>query len=251
MQSVNKDHSHKDFSIIVPAYNEETCLPETLEHLNLIVKKVPQNGEIIVTDNNSTDNTGKIAKEYGAAVVFEGHRQIARSRNAGANISRAKYLFFVDADTMISEKLLATSLNLLEEGAVCGGGALARFTPGSSNHRLMDSVVTLWDTFSKAFKWACGAYIFCRRDAFNDIGGFDERFYASEEIHFSRSLNKWAKKRNKQFVILDQYIETSARKLQWFGIWELLKMNLPVMLFPFLLRSRRFCRMWYTRPPSK
>jgi glycosyltransferase involved in cell wall biosynthesis len=245
---VNKDHSHKDFSIIVPAYNEAMCLPDTLKRLNQIVQEIPQNGEIIVADNNSSDRTAEIAKENGAVVVFEGHRQISCSRNAGAKISRAKYLFFVDADTFINKKLFKASLNLLEKGSVCGGGALARFAPGSSNDRLMERLVRLWDFLSRTFGWACGAYVFCRRDAFNDIGGFDERFYASEEIHFSRSLNKWGKKHKMEFVILDQYIETSPRKLQWFGIWSLLKMNLPVMLCPYLLRSRKFCRMWYTRP---
>lgn len=248
---MNKDHYHKDFSIVIPAYNEEMCLPDTLKHLNRIVEEIPQNGEVIVANNNSTDRTGEIAKEFGAVVVFEGHRQIACSRNAGAKISRADYLFFVDADTSINKNILKASLNLLEKGSVCGGGALARFAPGSSNDRLMELLVTLWDFLSRTFKWACGAYIFCRRDAFNDIGGFDQRFYASEEIHFSRSLKKWGKKHKKQFVILDQYIETSPRKLQWFGIWRLLQMNLPVMLFPYLLRSRRFCRMWYARPQSK
>ncbi|MEJ2157024.1 MAG: glycosyltransferase [Desulfobacteraceae bacterium] len=248
---MGKNHYHKDYSIIVPAYNEEVCLPETLKILNRIVKAVPQKGEIIVANNNSTDRTEEIAREYGAEVVFEGHRQIACSRNAGAKISRANYLFFVDADTFINKKLFLACLHLLGSGDVCGGGALARFSPGSSNDRLMRSLVTMWDFLSRRFKWACGAYVFCRRDAFVDIGGFDERFYASEEIHFSRSLKKWGKKNKMQFVILDQYIETSPRKLQWFGVWRMLKMNLPVMLCPYLLRSRRFCRMWYTRPQGK
>jgi glycosyltransferase involved in cell wall biosynthesis len=248
---MTKDRSHMDFSIVVPAYNEEISLPDTLKHLNRIVHQIPRNGEVIVTNNNSTDRTEEIAKENGAVVVFEGHRQIARSRNAGASISRAKYLFFVDADTVISKKLFKTSLNLLETGSVCGGGALARFAPGTSRDRLLELLVGFWDFLSRTFKWSCGAYVFCRRDAFDEIGGFDERFYASEEIHFSRSLKIWGKKHKKQFVILDQYIETSPRKLQWFGIWRLLKMNLPVMLFPYLLRSRRFCSMWYTRPKSE
>lgn len=248
---MKKDHGHKDFSIIVPAYNEEMWLPATLKQLKQIVREVPQNGEIIVTDNNSTDRTREIAQEYGTVVVFEGHRQIARSRNAGAKISRAKYLFFVDADTSINSDLFKTSLNLLEKSTVCGGGAQVRFAPGSSNDRLVEILVASWDFLSRRFKWACGAYIFCRRDAFNAIGGFDERFYASEEIHFSRSLKKWGKRHKQQFVILDRYIETSARKLQWFGIWNMLKMNLPLMLCPYLLRSRKFCRLWYTRPQGQ
>jgi glycosyltransferase involved in cell wall biosynthesis len=85
-----------DYSIIIPAYNEEDYLPHTLEHLIRAMKAfIRYKGEIIVTDNNSTDSTASIAKKYGARVVFEGHRQISRSRNTGAKAAHGKYLIFV------------------------------------------------------------------------------------------------------------------------------------------------------------
>ena len=49
-----------DYSIVVPAYNEESYLGEVLDILHLGMSKLPNlKGEIIVVDNNSTDQTGK------------------------------------------------------------------------------------------------------------------------------------------------------------------------------------------------
>ena len=236
------------FSIIVPAFNEEELLGATLDRLNQILALIPDKGEIIVSDNNSTDNTAEIAEQYGARVVFEPHQQIARARNTGGKVSNAPYLFFVDADTLVTDNLICTSLDALKSGSISGGGALPTFPPGSSNDKAVQWATAFWTWLSRQFKWACGAYVFCRKDAFDAVSGFDEAFYASEEIHFSRAVNTWGKKQNKKFIILESTIETSARKIEWFGIWGLFIMTLPILLCPFLMRSRKFCQMWYVRP---
>lgn len=101
-----------DYSIIIPAYNEEEYLPYTLKSIIKSMKAISRlTGEIIVTDNNSTDSTAAIAKEYGARVVFEEHQQISRARNTGAKAALGKYLIFVDSDTLISPLLLEKTLN--------------------------------------------------------------------------------------------------------------------------------------------
>ncbi len=51
-----------DYSIIIPAYNEEALLANTLAVLQKSMAKIPLSGEIIVTDNNSTDRTPEIAR---------------------------------------------------------------------------------------------------------------------------------------------------------------------------------------------
>ena len=51
-----------DYSIIVPAYNEEAMLENTINHLKLAMQTIDLNGEIVVADNNSTDRTAEIAK---------------------------------------------------------------------------------------------------------------------------------------------------------------------------------------------
>ncbi|MFC1736829.1 glycosyltransferase [Candidatus Hydrogenedentota bacterium] len=236
-----------DYSIIVPAYNEEDYLPETLGNIRESMSVLPEyRGEIVVTDNNSTDRTAEIAEKFGARVVFEEHQQIARARNAGGREAQGKYFIFVDADTQISPALLRKTLATLDSGEYCGGGTTVKFDQDLPSWA--ERSVKLWIFLSKTFKWACGAYVFCTRRAFLETGGFDERYYASEEVHFSRAVRRWGRKRGQMFVILDEPISTSVRKLEWYGPWEMLYMTLR-MLFGFRrLRSREACYMWYKRP---
>lgn len=236
-----------DYSIIVPAYNEEDYLPDTLASLKESMAALPEfHGEIIVTDNNSSDRTAEIAEAAGARVVFEAHRQIARARNVGGREALGRYFIFVDSDTRISPALLRKTLTTLESGKHCGGGTIPEFDghlkPWGKRF------LKLWIFLSKTFKWACGAYVFCTREAFLETGGFDERYYASEEIHFSRALRRWGRKRGQRFVILDEPILTSARKQEWYSTRELLLMTLGILFHSRRLQNRDACHMWYRRP---
>ena len=151
---------------------------------------------------------------------------------------------FVDADTTITPDLLRASIDALQRGAV-GGGAL----PVLDKDVKGAAAVTVrgWHWLSLKFNWACGAYLFCRRDAFMDVGGFDERYYCSEEIHLSGALKRWGRKRNAPMVILPQTLTTSARKMDWYGPWFILGQFLR-LLVPGAMRQRRNCELWYERP---
>jgi glycosyltransferase involved in cell wall biosynthesis len=237
-----------DYSFIIPAFNEEAYLPKTLLRLKHAMKAMGAlNGEIVVADNNSTDRTAAIAKEFGARVVFEEHRQIARARNAGAKKALGRYLIFIDSDTIISPVLLKETLTTLESGKYCGGGTIPEFDedpPFPAN-----IAIRFWAFLSRTFKWACGAYVFCTHEAFAETGGFDERYYASEEIHFSRAMRRWGRKRGKKIIILEEPIITSSRKLVWYNTWEILMMSFGLMLHSSPLRNRKACyKMWYHRP---
>ncbi len=236
-----------DYSIIVPAFNEEALLPATLARLREAMERVSGfSGELIVTDNHSDDRTAEIAESFGAKVVSEEHRQIARARNAGAAASRGRFLIFVDADTLVSDELLGRTLEALRSGKHCGGGALIEFD--SQPTRLTALSVGFWCWLSKTFSWAAGSYLFCLREAFTDVGGFDERFYASEEIHISRSLKKWGRGRKLTMIILDEKAVTSDRKLRWFPLRRLVPAMLSLALRPWRLRTREGCWLWYGRP---
>ena len=74
-------------SIVVPAFNEERLLGESLAQIKSAARAFAPRGwdfELIVCDNNSTDRTAEIARVAGATVVFEPVNQIARARNSGA-----------------------------------------------------------------------------------------------------------------------------------------------------------------------
>ncbi len=239
-----------DYSIIIPAYNEEQLLPDTLTSVRRAMAALPgRSGEIVVTDNDSTDRTPEIACAAGAEVVFEEHRQIARARNTGGQCSSGRYLIFVDADTRITPELLAKTLTALDSGKICGGGTVVRFD--RRRNGVADFVLWLWILVSRCLKLACGAYVFCLREAFEATGGFDERYYVGEELYFSRDLKRWGRPRRLGFAILDEPIITSGRKLDWYSLPALLRFARRLVFCPSARRSRESCQLWYARPDEK
>jgi len=175
------------YSVIIPAYNEEDFLPETLSSLVVSMDKTEYVGEIIVVDNNSTDNTSLIAKEYGANVIFEPVNQFSRAKNVGARAAKGSFLIFMDADSSISGNLLRQVLLNLNKGLCCGGGALVSF---DINRPFACLIQNFFNILAKKQQIAPGSFIFCRREAFDEIGGFNEKLYATEDIQFSKKLKE-------------------------------------------------------------
>src|SRR2546426_2032088 len=108
-------------SFIIPAYNEEALIAQTIDSIHLAVEATGQPYEIIVVDDASSDRTAEIARNRGARVVMVNKRHIAAVRNAGAHESRGEILFFVDGDTLLPECTLLAALEALRSGAVGGG----------------------------------------------------------------------------------------------------------------------------------
>lgn len=235
------------YSVIIPAFNEEKLLPATLDALSSIIKELELPAELIVVDNNSTDDTPEIAAKYGATVVFEKINQISRARNAGARVAKGGHLFFIDADTIVSRNLILKALNNLQENNYCGGGVQVHLQ--SEVHGIVQWTLDLWNMISRRLHLAAGCFIYCRRDAFNSINGFSEEVYASEEIWFSRALKKWGKSKGMLFgIIPDESVHTSARKMEWYTLHRLIFFTLPILIFPPVVRYKFFCKLWYQRP---
>ncbi|MEN8140844.1 MAG: glycosyltransferase [Thermodesulfobacteriota bacterium] len=236
-----------DYSIIVPAYNEEAMLATTLAQLRKAMATVPLTGEIIVTDNNSTDSTAEIARDGGATVVFEPLNQISRARNSGAKKARGRYLIFVDADTTVPPALLQRALSNLESGQCSGGGANIR--PEAEIPLLARGVVAYWNFLSRTVGLAAGCFVYARHDDFVACGGFSEKVYATEEIWFSIALKRLARKHRRQFrIITKPQVITSGRKLVWYSYSYQSILLLIVFLLPFLTRFKWLCAYWYKRP---
>jgi len=236
------------YAVILPAYNEAVELPATLGALRAAMATQPVAGEIIVVDNNSSDTTAAVARAHGAdQVVFEPVNQISRARNAGAARSRAEQLIFVDADTRIPAALLTESLRCLASGEIVGGGAVIQFEGPIS--RIGRFGIGLWERISRLTQTAAGSYLFCRAEAFNAVGGFDERLYAGEELRLSRLIKKWGRARGLKFkIIRTAPAQTSSRKLKWYSGLHILGWACFMLLFPLAVRSRTLCGFWYKRP---
>lgn len=210
----------------------------------------PLEGECIVVDNHSTDDTTAIATAAGAdLVVFEPINQIARARNVGVAASCGQHLIFVDADTRISAELLTEALRLLNTGSCVAGGSIIEFDGTDKIGPIGRFGIAAWKRISKLTRTAAGSFLFCQRDAFEGVGGFDQKLYASEEVRLSRLLRKWGRERGLSFdIITDFPAHTSARKLQWYSGPKMLGWICFMMLVPIAVRSRKLCGFWYERP---
>lgn len=239
-----------DYSIIIPAFNEEAMLGDTIAHLREAMSAVSLTGEIIVANNNSTDRTAEIAEKAGATVVFEPINQISRARNAGARVAKGRYLIFVDADTTVSPALLEKALANLESGKCCGGGA--NIASAEKIPFMAGLVIGYWNIVSRLLRLAAGCFVYARRDDFDACGGFSEKYYATEEVWFSLALRMTAFKHRRGFRIISKpRVVTSSRKLVWFNHGYQLILLLLVAIFPFITRFKWVCDYWYKRPEQK
>ncbi len=224
-------------SFIVPAYNEEKYLGATLDAIHSAARAVRVDYEIVVADDASSDATGAVAERHGARVVRVDNRQIAATRNSGARAATGERLIFVDGDTRIDAGVLRAALKALDEGAV-GGGAGVRLDEAPRWAHIFTSGLLL------AFRYlrlAAGCFIFCRRDAFEAVGGFDETYFGAEELVISRALAKQGR-----FVVLRENVTTSARKLHNRSAWQVFMITARVAMRGRRgVRKREGMEFWY------
>jgi glycosyltransferase involved in cell wall biosynthesis len=237
------------YSVVVPAYNEEALLARTLASVRAAMAAVDEAGALIVVDNNSTDATAAIARDFGATVVFEPRNQISRAKNAGAAAAPGRFLVFLDADSVLDPGVLAQALANLARGDCCGGGAV--FALDDPSHRIGAAFVAMFNRVAVERQFAAGCFMYCTRAAFDGVGGFNERLYAAVDISFSRTLRRWGRRHGLAFrVIADSAIVTSSRKLRH-PVHYVLSMALHIV-FPYAAYFRPLCWYWYRRfaPPS-
>jgi glycosyltransferase involved in cell wall biosynthesis len=240
-------------SFIVPAYNEEVMIGATVRALGASARALNEPFEVIVVDDASTDATAEIARAQRASVVSVSLRKISAVRNAGARVAKGDLLVFVDADTLVPEASLRGMLAALAGGAIAGG-ARVRFDGhgiGASARALGE--IGCWALFHLGF--AGGCFLFARRTAFEAAGGFDERYFASEEIHMKLALGRLGR-----FAMVPAAVITSGRKLRLFTGGQILRQVLRLAVRGLAaVRRREGLDFWYNgrreatdlRPPLK
>jgi glycosyltransferase involved in cell wall biosynthesis len=225
-------------SFIVPAYNEERLLGANLDALHAAGRVVHEHYELVVVDDGSTDGTALVAQRHGARVVSVAHRQIAATRNSGAQAATGDVFIFVDADTIVNEAVVRAAVVALRDGAV-GGGAAVKFDGSVPLYARL--LMPVFVRVFRAARLATGCYLFCTRAAFVAAGGFDEAFYSAEEIAMSQAL-----KRHGKFVVLRQVVTTSGRKLRTHSVREILKLiGRLVLRGSKAVKQRQGMELWY------
>lgn len=234
-------------SIIIPAFNEERLLGQTLREVQASLQSFTSLGwatELIVCDNNSTDRTAEIAGEAGATVVFEPVNQIARARNRGTQAATGDWLLFIDADSHPSAALMEDVAGAINSGCYLAGGATVRLEDG---YPVANFFTGFWNLLSRTRRLLAGSFIFCEAQAFRKIGGFSHEMFAGEELDLSARLQQLARETGKSLVILHRHpLVTSARKVRLYSGRELLWFFLRAAFRQkATLSSRAACHPWY------
>lgn len=241
------ERNHVKLSIVIPAFNEELLIGQTLADVRNAAERIVSRGwqvETIVCDNNSTDRTAELARAGGANVVFEPVNQIGRARNRGAQAATGDWLIFIDADSRPSPELFEEVAGVIATGRYLAGGTTVKLDgPETWGRR----IVAFWNVISRWKKWMAGSFIFCETSAFRDIGGFSPELFATEELDLSKRLHVLARRRGQEIIILHRNpLLTSNRKMHLYTVREHAAfMVRTVWSGGRTLNSREACHVWY------
>ena len=207
-------------SLVIPAYNESKLLPRLLETVAVARQRYthgPDAIEVIVADNGSTDDTVAIAERYGCPVVPVAIRNIGAVRNGGARASHGELLCFVDADGRVHPEVFNAVDAALSSGKFSVGATGVRPERWSLGIAVTFAIMLplLWATRIDT------GLIFCRREDFDAIGGYDERRAAAEDVFFHVALIKLGRTRGQRAVRLRAVKGiASMRKFDEHGDWH-------------------------------
>jgi len=185
-------------SIVVPALNEESTLPATLERA-----RAARVGEVLVVDGGSSDGTRAVAERMGARVI-ESARGRAVQMNAGAAAASGDVLLFLHADTLLPAGFDAAVERALADPAVAGGRFDLDLQPSSFLIWLTAVLINLRSRWSRMSTG--DQCIFVRRSVFERLGGFPD-LPLMEDVAFSRLL-----KRAGRVACLREKAVTSSRR---------------------------------------
>jgi len=197
-------------SIIIPILNEEETIGKLMDHL--IEYSSKENiSEIIVVDGGSSDNSESIVKQFEQVTFLKSEKGRAKQMNSGAKNSKGNILYFLHADSCPPKHFDQLIIDEVKIGNLAGCFKM-KF---DNNHWWLK--LASWLT---QFRWrACRGgdqSQFITKNLFKSLGGFDERFTVYEDNDLINKLYEL-----NQFVVIQQWITTSARRYETNGVWKL------------------------------
>lgn len=205
-------------SVVIPAYNEEAALPQTLTAL----LHEPGDYEVILVDGGSTDRTGEVARSFKGIHVMTSAKGRAAQMNAGASTATGEWLLFLHADTLLPMGALQRLNQMESDDAIQAGGFMHQFSGDDWRLRLI--------SFLNNFR--CGKSriiygdqaLFVRRRLFEQLGGFPNQPIL-EDVIFCERVKKLTNP-----ILLPAYVVTDSRKFVKMGVWRSLARVVAIIL---------------------
>lgn len=168
-------------SIIVPTKNSEKYLDRCLAS---IIYQSYKNIELIVVDNNSTDNTKKIALKYTKKVYNKGPERSAQV-NFGVEKSSGEFVYKVDSDFVLDKEIVTQCIEKVYEGY---DAIIVHNTPDQTISWIAKIRKFEVDMYKYNLNHASARFV--RKSIYQKIGGFNEQITAGEDYDFQNKLNR-------------------------------------------------------------
>lgn len=226
------------FSIVIPCHNEAKYAPKLLQALENQTFPLTE-FEVIVVDNNSSDNTAATIWRFAEntrlklRMVHEHHLGVSNARNTGANDSSGETIVFLDADNLVSPNFLDNLKELMATNRCIAG--TFKTLPDQSD--LKGNFVFWALEIIKCHLHRPFGKSFVRRDIFHHVNGFNENIALGENVDFLTRVKKLVRDESEVFGHVRKPIFCSLRRFSKHGYMRI--------LLPWLLAYLGFMRLRY------
>ncbi|MET3114198.1 rSAM/selenodomain-associated transferase 2 [Pedobacter sp. CG_S7] len=195
-------------SIIIPVYNEADVISKNISNTRKAC--ATDLVEIIVVDGGSSDETVAVAQRAGVILV-KSEKGRAKQMNHGATVAKGEILYFLHADSIPPLQFDLSIWNAYQKGAQSGCFRLAF----DYEHWFLkaNSWFTRFDV--NAFRFGDQS-LFVSKKVFHKSGGFRTDLMIMEDQEIIHRIKQCGK-----FVVINDYVTTSARKYLVNGIYSM------------------------------
>ena len=176
-------------SVIIINYNGKELLEKCLESL---FKVEYDNFEVVIVDNNSTDNTiDFLTKNYPSVIIIklDSNKGFAEPNNIAAKITKGDFLLFLNNDTIVTPNFISEMIKVIKNDkkiSICQSLLLKSDNSIDSSGDFIDELGVCFNSKSttteiKEIFSARGASMLIEKKIFDLVGGFDEKFFATFE----------------------------------------------------------------------
>ncbi len=210
-------------TILIPTYNEEKALPDTLASL---ARMVPPPDEILLVDGGSDDQTMAIARASGIKAVNAPRKGRGAQINHGVALAQSDVICVLHADSTLPDDAIAVIRTTMADQRI----ALSSFTPrlagphgtrwGSTFHNWIKTwympLLLRPHLFVRGVRLLYGDHaMFFRREHFLSVGGCDERLVVMEEADLCIKLVRFGRTK-----MVRRWVWTSDRRITEWGRWR-------------------------------
>lgn len=201
-------------SIVIPAYNEEKTIEQCLAAL--VKQKTDKELEVILVDNNSSDNTAEIAKTFSKRLNIRMVKELKKGRGAararGFKEAKGEVILSTDADTVVPPDWIEGLTGFFASPKVIAVTGTTKVRDSKLLTNIAMSI--LQPLFMHLYRiyighyWLSGFNFAIRKDIYEESGGFDDNLNTLEDVDLSVKVAKLGR-----IVFTARYpVQTSGRR---------------------------------------